>query len=201
MKEQVLPDLSYDYGALEPVISGKIMEIHHSKHHAAYVANLNKALAQYAEAEEKGDLAAMIGLQQAIKFNGGGHLNHSIFWTNLAPQSEGGGEPPLGELAEAINAGWGSLENFIAAFNGQAGPLQGSGWCWLGYHKASKSLKIVTRSNQDPAVTADVVPLLGVDVWEHAYYLQYENRRPEYLKEIWNVVNWKNVAERYENAK
>ena len=195
-----LPDLPYDYSALEPVIAGEIMELHHKKHHNAYVTNLNKALEQYAEAEKKGDVAAMIALQSAIKFNGGGHVNHSIFWTNLAPTSAGGGTPPTGKLAEAINATFGSLEKFIEKFNGKTGPIQGSGWGWLGYNKASGSLEIATCSNQDPLSTTGLIPLLGVDVWEHAYYLQYKNVRPEYLKAIWQVINWQNIAERYEAA-
>lgn len=195
-----LPDLPYDYSALEPVIAGEIMELHHKKHHNAYVTNLNKAIEQYAEAEKKGDVAAMIALQSAIKFNGGGHVNHSIFWTNLAPTSAGGGTPPTGKLAEAISSTFGSLEKFIEKFNGKTGPIQGSGWGWLGYNKASGSLEIAACPNQDPLSTVGLIPLLGVDVWEHAYYLQYKNVRPEYLKAIWQVINWQNVAERYEAA-
>lgn len=196
-----LPQLPYDFNALEPVVSGKIMELHYSKHHAAYVANLNKALEQYNEAQAKNDLDAMIALQPAIRFNGGGHLNHSIFWTNLAPKNKGGGEPPQGALADAIKAEFGSLDDFITKFNGIAGPIQGSGWCWLGVNKTGKKLQIVTCPNQDPPSTAGIIPLLGIDVWEHAYYLQYENRRPDYLKAIWGIVNWKNVAERFHAVK
>lgn len=193
-----LPKLPYEYDALEPVISAEIMQLHHQKHHNAYVTNLNKALESYANAE----LDQQIALQGAIRFNGGGHINHSIFWTNLAPQSQGGGEPPSGELADAIKQRWGSLESFIETFNGQAGPLQGSGWCWLGFNKKSKQLVIQNCANQDPLfATTGLVPLLGIDVWEHAYYLQYKNVRPDYLKNIWKVVNWANVAERYKAAK
>ncbi len=192
-----LPKLPYDYDALEPVISKEIMELHHQKHHNAYVTNLNKALESYKTA----DLDQQIALQGVIRFNGGGHINHSIFWTNLAPKNQGGGEPPRGELAEQIKQRWGSLENFIEIFNGQAGPLQGSGWCWLAYSKTSRQLVIHTCNNQDPLfATTGLVPLLGIDVWEHAYYLQYKNVRPDYLKNIWQVVNWVNVAERYEKA-
>jgi len=196
-----LPELPYDYSALEPVISGEIMEIHHSKHHNAYVTNLNAALEKYADAEAKNDLKAMISLQSAIKFNGGGHINHSIFWTNLAPQSEGGGTPPEGDLADAINKKWGSLDKFIEEFNGKTAPIQGSGWGWLGYKKDKNCLCILTCANQDPCVTTGYTPLLGIDIWEHAYYLQYKNVRPEYLKNIWKVVNWKNVSERYDACK
>lgn len=198
VKKFVLPALPYAYDALEPVISAEIMQLHHQKHHNAYVTNLNAALEKYAEAEAKEDLGAMISLQPAIRFNGGGHVNHSIFWTNLAPQSKGGGSLPSGELQTAINKRWGSINSFIETFNGKAGPIQGSGWCWLAFNKASKELVIQTCANQDPleGTTGDV-PLLGIDVWEHAYYLQYKNVRPDYLKAIWQVVNWTNVAERY----
>ncbi len=196
-----LPDLPYDYNALEPVISAEIMEIHHKKHHAAYVKNLNAALEKYAEAESKGDVAGMIAHQSAIKFNGGGFVNHSIFWTNLAPKSAGGGEAPTGELAKAIDAEFGSLEKLITCFSNRAAAVQGSGWGWLGYNTCKKRLQLATCANQDPLSTQGLVPLLGIDVWEHAYYLQYKNARPDYLKAIWEVVNWKNVAERFEQAK
>lgn len=201
-KKFTLPDLPYAYHALEPVISGEIMQLHHQKHHAAYVNNLNAALEKYAEAEKKEDLSTMISLQPAIGFNGGGHINHSIFWTNLAPLNSGGGKLPQGELADAINKRWGSLDKFIEIFNGIAAPIQGSGWCWLGFCKMSHQLVIETCLNQDPLLgTKGVVPLLGVDVWEHAYYLQYKNVRPDYLKAIWKVVSWANVSERYEICK
>lgn len=202
MPEQYqLPPLPYSLDALEPIISAEIMNLHYNKHHLAYVNNLNKALEQYVEAERKNDLAAMIALQSAIKFNGGGNINHSIFWTNLAPQSQGGGKPPEGELLEAINKEFGSLEKFIEQMNTKAAAIQGSGWGWLGYNKAKGRLEIATCDNQDPLSTKGLIPLLGIDVWEHAYYLQYKNVRPDYLKAIWNVVNWKNVSERYAQAK
>lgn len=196
-----LPDLPYEYDALEPFISSEIMRLHHSKHHQAYVNNLNVALEKFETASAKRDVAAMIALQGAIKFNGGGHVNHSIFWTNLAPKGKGGGQAPTGDLANAINEQWGSLENFIEKFNATAGPVQGSGWGWLGFNPTSNRLEIVACPNQDPLSVLGLVPLLGIDVWEHAYYLQYKNARPEYLKQIWEVVNWANVAERYAAAK
>lgn len=200
-KKFTLPDLPYDYSALEPVISAEIMQLHHQKHHNAYVTNLNVALEKYEEAEKKEDLNGMVALQAAIRFNGGGHINHSIFWTNLAPKNKGGGEPPKGELANQINKQWGSLNAFIEKFNGIAGPIQGSGWGWLGFCKESKNLVIATCANQDPLEgTQKLVPLLGIDVWEHAYYLQYKNVRPDYLKAIWQVVNWANVSERFEKV-
>mmetsp|Transcript_4115 Transcript_4115/g.10254 ORF Transcript_4115/g.10254 Transcript_4115/m.10254 type:complete len:227 (+) Transcript_4115:57-737(+) len=192
-----LPSLPYEISALEPVVKGEIMSIHHSKHHQAYVTNLNAAMDKYADAEAKGDLSTMIALQGALKFNGGGHLNHSIFWTNLcAPKDY---TDPSGELAKAIEAKWGSVDNFKTSFNATAAAIQGSGWAWLAASKADGSLSIQTRANQDPLSFGGdgLVPLVGIDVWEHAYYLQYKNARPEYLKEIWKVVNWKNAAERY----
>eukprot|EP00245_Coleochaete_scutata_P015585 TRINITY_DN7021_c0_g1_i1.p1 TRINITY_DN7021_c0_g1~~TRINITY_DN7021_c0_g1_i1.p1 ORF type:complete len:233 (-),score=49.08 TRINITY_DN7021_c0_g1_i1:340-1038(-) len=197
-----LPDLPYDYGALEPAISGEIMKLHHQKHHQAYVTNFNKALEQYEEAEYKMDVLAQIALQSALKFNGGGHANHSLFWQNLAPPKEGGGEPPSGPLASAIEQEFGSLDNFITKFNAAGAGVQGSGWAWLGYDKSLKRIFIDTTSNQDPLTTkgGHLVPLLGVDVWEHAYYLQYKNVRPDYLKNIWAVVNWSDVASRYDNV-
>lgn len=197
-KKFTLPELPFDYNALEPVISAEIMQLHHQKHHNAYVNNLNAALEKYSAAEAQEDLSTMISLQQAIRFNGGGHVNHSIFWTNLAPTSKGGGTAPTGELADAINTKWGSLNVFIENFNKTAGPIQGSGWCWLGYCKETHDLFLQTCPNQDPLEgTTGMIPLLGIDVWEHAYYLQYKNARPDYLKAIWQVVNWANVAERY----
>lgn len=201
MTKYELPQMPYDFGALEPVISGKIMELHYTKHHQAYVNNLNTALEKYAEAESKQDIAAMIALQGAIKFNGGGHVNHTIFWTNLAPVGKGGGELPKGELTQAIQARFGSLETLIEKFSNMAVAIQGSGWGWLGYDKLKKELVLTTCSNQDPLSTLGYVPLLGIDVWEHAYYLQYMNVRADYVKNIWKVVNWKNVEERFLIAK
>ena len=195
-----LPDMPYDFNELEPVISAQIMEIHYTKHHQAYVTNLNAALEKYLEAERNSDIGAMIALQAAIKFNGGGHINHSIFWTNLAPVGKGGGEAPKGQLAHAIEKTFGSLDQFIEKFTGQTVAIQGSGWGWLGYDKGSKRLIITTCANQDPLTTQGFVPLLGIDVWEHAYYLQYKNVRAEYVKNIWKIVNWKNVEERYQKT-
>lgn len=189
-----LPDMPYDYNALEPFISADIMKIHHTKHHQAYVTNLNAALDQYSDAQAKNDVTKMIALQPALRFNGGGHLNHSIFWTNLASPKNGGGGEPTGELARQIAQQFGSFANFQTKFQTASAAVQGSGWGWLGYNKEAKRVEIVTLPNQDPLTSH--VPLLGVDVWEHAYYLQYKNVRPDYLKAIWNVINWNNVAER-----
>lgn len=200
MSSYQLPPLPYSPEALEPVISAEIMQLHHGKHHQAYVTNLNKALEQYAKAEQAGDLATMIELQPAIRFNGGGHLNHSIFWTNLAPVSQGGGQLPTGPLAKAIEQKWHSMDAFIEEFSKKAVAIQGSGWAWLGLHKEKKCLSILTCTNQDPLSSLGYVPLLGIDVWEHAYYLQYKNARADYVKAIWQIINWKNVEERYNQA-
>jgi len=143
----------------------------------------------------------MIALQSGIKFNGGGYINHSIFWTNLAPKKQGGGTPPEGALADAINKDFGSLDSFIQKMTAQTVAIQGSGWGWLGYNKDADRLEIAACQNQDPLVTQGLIPLLGIDVWEHAYYLQYKNVRPDYVKAIWDIVNWKNVSERFEAAK
>ena len=192
-----LPDMPYDFSALEPVISAEIMQLHYSKHHNAYVTNLNAALEKYQDMDSKKDLAAMIALQQAIRFNGGGHVNHSIFWTNLAPVGKGGGEAPTGDLATAIQSDFGSVEQLIEKLSAQAVAIQGSGWGWLGFNPSTNRLAIATCANQDPLSTQGLVPLLGIDVWEHAYYLQYKNVRADYVKNIWKIVNWKNVQERY----
>nr|QWT72338.1 manganese superoxide dismutase [Robinia pseudoacacia] len=195
-----LPDLHYDYGALEPVISGEIMQLHHQKHHQTYVTNYNKALEQLQDAIAKADSPAIVKLQSAIKFNGGGHINHSIFWKNLTPVREGGGEPPKGSLGWAIDTHFGSLEALIQEVNAEGAALQGSGWVWLGLDKELKRLVVETTANQDPLVTKgpNLVPILGIDVWEHAYYLQYKNVKPDYLKNIWKVINWKYAGEVYE---
>eukprot|EP00598_Pedospumella_elongata_P001765 CAMPEP_0184969392 /NCGR_PEP_ID=MMETSP1098-20130426/2150_1 /TAXON_ID=89044 /ORGANISM="Spumella elongata, Strain CCAP 955/1" /LENGTH=212 /DNA_ID=CAMNT_0027491149 /DNA_START=32 /DNA_END=670 /DNA_ORIENTATION=- len=197
-----LPDLKYDYAELEPFISAEIMQIHHSKHHQTYVTNLNTLNEQLGEALHKNDVSKIITLQQGIKFNGGGHLNHSIFFNNLAPAKKGGGEIEDGDLLNMIKAQYGSLDSMQTTLAASTVAVQGSGWGWLGYDKASKSLRITTTANQDPLeATTGLVPLLGIDVWEHAYYLQYKNVRPDYLKSIWKIINWKDVAERLAIAK
>ncbi|KAI9278784.1 Manganese/iron superoxide dismutase [Phascolomyces articulosus] len=193
-----LPDLPYGYDALEPYINTEIMKLHHSKHHQTYVNGYNAAEEKLQGSFQGGNLTELIALQTAIKFNGGGHINHSLFWQNLAPKSNGGGEKPTGELLKAIESKWGSFDEFIAKFNTAAAGVQGSGWGWLGYNKESKQLEIATTPNQDPLL--GLIPLLGVDVWEHAYYLQYKNVRPDYLKAIWEVINWKTVADRFAKA-
>ena len=193
-----LPELPYKYEALEPVINRDIMEIHHSKHHATYVNNLNATAEKVSAAVAEGNAGALIGLHGALKFNGGGHINHSIFWDNLSPN---GGGLPTGELLSAIEAEFGSFDQFKAKMSAATIAVQGSGWGWLGLNPDSKRLQIATCANQDPLqATTGLAPLLGIDVWEHAYYLQYKNVRPEYVNSIWDVVNWEDVAARYAAA-
>ncbi|KAK3807025.1 MAG: manganese superoxide dismutase [Benniella sp.] len=191
-----LPSLPYAYNALEPYISKEIMEVHHAKHHQTYVNNLNTAEEKLHSAVSDKNINEEIAIQSAIKFNGGGHINHTLFWENLAPKGKGG--KPSGELLKEIEKTWGSLDKFIEKFNAQTAAVQGSGWGWLGYNKEFKRLEIATTANQDPLkATTGLVPLLGVDVWEHAYYLQYKNVRPDYLKAVWEVINWDTVSERF----
>nr|AON96406.1 manganese superoxide dismutase [Neoseiulus barkeri] len=195
-----LPDLPYDYNALEPVICAEIMQLHHSKHHNAYVTNYNVASEKLQEAVSKGDVNAQIALQGAIKFNGGGHINHSIFWQNLCSPKDSG--EPSAELQAAIKKDFGSLDNLKEKVSAAAVAVQGSGWSWLAYNKATKSLQVAACANQDPLeATTGLIPLFGIDVWEHAYYLQYKNVRPDYVKAIWKVTNWKDVSQRFANAK
>lgn len=193
--QQQLPDLPYDFSALEPAISAEIMELHYTKHHKGYVTNLNLALEKYAEAEKRGDVAAMIGLQGAIKFNGGGHVNHSIFWTILTSPKNSGA--PKGELLKKIEQDFGSFDAFKEKLSTTAVGIQGSGWGWLGYNKSLKRLEIATCANQDPLSTLGLIPLLGIDVWEHAYYLQYKNVRADYVKALWQIFHWKHIEERF----
>ena len=191
-----LPDLPYDYGALEPHISGKIMELHHKNHHQTYVNGLNSALETIAEAEAKGDAAKASQVAPLLNFHGGGHINHSLFWENLAPANKGGGGEPSGALKTAIEEDFGSFETLKKQTNTALAGIQGSGWAWLVKDKASGTLSIVTRANQDP-VSGSLQPLLGIDAWEHAYYLQYQNRKVEYFDAIWKVINWETVAKRF----
>ncbi|KAL1957802.1 hypothetical protein VTO42DRAFT_5520 [Malbranchea cinnamomea] len=191
-----LPDLPYDYGALEPAISGKIMELHHKKHHQTYVNSYNEAVQKLAEAQEKNDIQSQVALQQLTNFHGGGHVNHSLFWENLAPRKSGGGEPPSGQLAKAIDDAYGNFDEFKKKFNAALAGIQGSGWGWLVKDKQTGKISIKTYANQDPVV-GQFTPLLGIDAWEHAYYLQYENRKAEYFSAVWDVVNWKTVEKRF----
>ncbi|UPL02507.1 hypothetical protein LCI18_013441 [Fusarium solani-melongenae] len=190
-----LPALPYAYDALEPSISAQIMELHHSKHHQAYVNNLNAALKTYASATSSNDIAGQIALQSAIKFNGGGHINHSLFWENLSPSSSPDSKPDSAPtLVAEISKTWGSLEAFQEVFKKTLLGLQGSGWGWL--VKDTQGLRIVTTKDQDPVVGGEV-PIFGVDMWEHAYYLQYLNGKAAYVDNIWNVINWKTSEARF----
>ncbi len=196
-----LPELPYDFSALEPVISAQIMELHYLKHHKGYVTNLNAALEKYSKSQSENNLEAMIAEQQAIRFNGGGHLNHSIFWTTLAPVKKGGGGEPKGELLAAIVRDFGSFAQFVEKMGSKTAAIQGSGWGWLGYCKEKKGLVLTTCANQDPLSTQGLAPLFGIDVWEHAYYLQYKNVRADYVKKIWEIANWGEVEKRFLKAR
>jgi len=192
-----LPELSYDYSALEPHIDAKTMELHHSKHHAAYVAGLNAAEEQLAEARESGDFARIQHLELLVAFHGSGHYNHAVFWTNMGP--DGGGEP-TGELAEQIKKDFGSYEKFHAHFTKASAAIEGSGWGVLGWHPMAQKLEIYGSMNHQNQTQWGAIPVLMLDVWEHAYYLNYQNRRPDYIKAWWNVVNWDNAAKRLQDA-
>ena len=193
-----LPDLPYEYDALEPHISAEIMELHHDKHHATYVKGANAAL-EALEAERNGEANPdkLRALSKNLAFNLGGHTNHSIFWKNLSPN--GGGEP-TGDLAEAINRDFGSFEKFKAHFSAVATGLQGSGWAVLGYDHIAGRLVIEQLTDQQGNISVNFTPLLMLDMWEHAFYLQYKNVKADYVKAVWNVFNWEDVAERYAAA-
>jgi Fe-Mn family superoxide dismutase len=191
----VLPPLPYAYNALEPYISEEIMVLHHTKHHQTYVNALNAAEAAYAKASTPKE---RIALQAALKFNGGGHINHSLFWKNLAPANAGGGVLPDGPLKAAIDKTFGSVDSLKKEFNAATAGIQGSGWGWLGVHNTTKTLEIVTTPNQDPLLTH--YPIIGVDIWEHAFYLQYKNVKADYLTAIWHVINFEEAQTRYLEA-
>jgi Fe-Mn family superoxide dismutase len=192
MTDYTLPELPYDYAALEPHISGKIMQLHHDKHHATYVAGANTALASLAEARETGNLANVNKLEKDLAFNLGGHVNHTVFWTNLTPDTQ----TPEGELKAAIDDAFGSFEKFQAHFTAVALGVQGSGWAVLGYDVIGKNLTVFQLFDQQGNIPFGVVPLFMLDVWEHAYYLDYLNVRADYIKAVWNIANWQNVAQR-----
>jgi len=199
MTKYELPELDYAYDALEPHISGEIMELHHTKHHQNYVNGANAALDKLQAARENGEIAGVVtALSKDLAFNLGGHTNHSLFWKNLSPN--GGGEP-TGELAEAINRDFGSFEKFQEHFNGAALGLQGSGWAVLGYDYVADRLVIEQMTDQQGNLSINLTPLLLLDMWEHAFYLQYKNVKADYVKAVWNVFNWDEVATRFEAAK
>ena len=194
----VLPDLPYDFAALEPHISGRIMELHHDKHHNTYVTAANKALESMEEARANGDAAGAAKLSKDLQFNLGGHINHSIFWKNMSPD---GGDKPTGELASAIDDAFGSFDNFQAQFTAVATTIQGSGWAILAYEPIAGKLVIEQMYDQQNGVPVATFPLLQLDMWEHAFYLDYQNVKPDYVKAWWNVVNWEDVAQRLEKAR
>jgi len=199
-----LPPLPYDYAALEPVIDTQTMKLHHDMHHGAYVKNLNAALEKHPNLGSKSaedlirDLSSVPeDIRTAVRNNGGGHVNHTMFWQIMKPN--GGGEP-TGALASAIQDTFGSFDAFKAAFNDVGVKRFGSGWAWLVLDRNGK-LSVTSTANQDNPQTDGLHPVMGNDVWEHAYYLKYQNRRPDYLNAWWNVVNWEEVARRYEQGR
>jgi superoxide dismutase, Fe-Mn family len=193
-----LPELNYDYSALAPHISAQIMELHHSKHHAAYVAGANTALEKLAEARDANDFANINRLQKDLAFHLGGHTNHSIFWKNLTPGSQ---ERPTGELAAAIDEFFGSFDKFRAHFNAAALGLQGSGWAFLAWDAIGGQLIIEQLYDQQGNIAAATTPLLMLDMWEHAFYLDYKNVKGDYVTAFWNIVNWDDVATRFAAAR
>ncbi|MDR1825823.1 MAG: superoxide dismutase [Bifidobacteriaceae bacterium] len=197
MSVYTLPDLPYDYAALEPHISGRIMELHHDKHHAAYVTGANTALEQLAAAREAGNLGAVNKLEKDLAFNVAGHVNHTIFWQNLTPASAGG---PSGALASAIDGAFGSFEAFKAHFTAAATGIQGSGWAQLVYEPLGGQLLINQLYDHQANLAAASVPLLVLDMWEHAFYLDYLNVKANYVAAFWNIVNWEDVAARLVRA-
>lgn len=192
-----LPDLDYDYGALEPHISGQIMELHHSKHHKAYVDGANTALDKLAEARESGDFGAISKLEKDLAFNLGGHANHSVFWKNLSPDAA---DRPEGELAAAIDEYFDSFDAFKKQFSEAAKSIQGSGWGALVFDPIAGRLNTLAFYDQQNNMPVGSVPLLLLDMWEHAFYLQYKNVKADYVTAFWNIVNWDDVAERFANA-
>ena len=198
MSKYVLPELGYDYAALEPSISARIMELHHSKHHAAYVAGINGALDALEEARAKNDFTWVNKLQKDLAFHLGGHINHSIFWKNLAPANS---DRPEGELAAAINEFFGSFEAFQGHFNASAMGIQGSGWSFLAWDVLGQRLIIEQLYDQQGNVVPTSVPLLMLDMWEHAFYLDYQNVKGDYVKAFWNIINWGDVQARFEAAR
>ena len=197
MSKYVLPDLSYDYGALEPNISGRIMELHHDKHHLAYVNGANSALDALAEARDKNDLTMVNKFQKDLAFNLAGHVNHTVFWKNMSPE---GGDKPTGELSAAIDEFFGTFDAFKAHFSASALGIQGSGWSILVWDILGQKLIIEQLYDHQGNLSVGSIPLLMLDMWEHAFYLDYQNVKPEYVKAFWNIVNWADVQARFLEA-
>ncbi|MEO7430296.1 MAG: superoxide dismutase [Acidimicrobiales bacterium] len=194
----VLPDLPYDPGALEPHISGQIMELHHDKHHAAYVKGANATLAQLEETRATGDFGRLPMLEKNLAFHVSGHVLHSLFWTNLSP--DGGGEPDA-ELGEVIGQGFGTFASFRTQMTQAAATIQGSGWALASWEPEARRLVVQQVYDHQGNHGQGTVPLLAIDAWEHAFYLQYQNRKTEYFDAIWNVINWADVAARLSRAR
>lgn len=198
MSKYTLPELTYDYAALEPHISARVMELHHSKHHQAYVDGINNALDQLENARAANDYANINRLEKDVAFHLGGHVNHSIFWQNLAPESA---EVPDGEISSAIAEFFGSFDQFKAHFQAASLGIQGSGWGVLSWDPLGKRLIVQQLHDQQSNSAQGTVPLLQLDMWEHAFYLDYQNVKADYVKAFWNIVNWENVAERFKAAR
>jgi superoxide dismutase, Fe-Mn family len=197
MSEYKLPDLPYDHAALEPHISGRIMALHHDKHHAAYVAGANKVIQQLGEARQQEDFSRLSALEKALAFNLSGHILHTLFWQNLRP---GGGGPPRGELAEAIRRDFGGFEPFKRQLTEAASSIMGSGWAALVWEPLGGRLLTTQIYDHQSNLSQAGIPLMVLDAWEHAFYLQYENRKADFFKAAWNVWNWDDVAERFTAA-
>jgi Fe-Mn family superoxide dismutase len=198
MATYALPDLDYDYGALEPYISGKIMELHHDKHHGAYVKGANETLEKLAEARSKGNFDSIGALEKKLAFNVSGHVLHSLFWKNMEPKAD---DRPTGDLAEAIQNDFGSFDTFRKQMTAAAGSIMGSGWAALVWEPMGGRLVTSQIYDHQGNVTQAGTPLLVLDAWEHAFYLQYQNRKTEFFDAIWNVWDWKDVAARFEAAR
>jgi len=206
MGKYTLPEMPYAYDALEPHIDAQTMEIHHTKHHQKYTDGMNGALEKLSPELQEKDIEEILSninqipddIKGAINFNGGGYDNHKLFWNSM--KQNGGGEP-TGAIADAINDSFGSFAEFKELFSSKTTPLQGSGWGWLVYNSKSGKVEYKAMSNQTSPRTEGLVPLLGLDVWEHAYYLKYQNKRPDYIAAWWNVINWDEVNDRFSKAK
>ena len=200
--EYTLPDLPYAYDALSDVIDEQTMRIHHDKHHAGYVKNANAALKQLEAIRlDSGDAGLLQHWERSLSFNMGGHVNHTLFWTGMAPEGQGGGGQPVGNLANMIIRDFGSFKGFSDQFTGAASKVEGSGWGWLVYEPIARRLMVLQMQNQQDMMFAGAVPLLGVDVWEHAYYLKYQNRRADYVNAFMRIVNWGEISRRLEAAR
>jgi Fe-Mn family superoxide dismutase len=198
MSEYVLPDLPYDYAALEPAITGEILELHHSKHHAAYVKGANDSLERLAEIREKEDFSGIVGLEKTFAFNLSGHVLHTMFWDNLSPD---GGDRPDGELSAAIAEHFGSFDAMAKQLSAATTLVQGSGWGVLAWEPLSQRLVVEQVYDHHGNVGMNTTPVLVFDAWEHAYYLQYRNVRPDYVQKLWSLVNWTDVTRRFDAAR